>query len=328
MKDKSSKPTSRTINSSHELCKLHINIRDLTWIVATAEHRSIRRTADTLNVRQSTLSRRIRDIESQLGVVLFERTSSGTYPTTAGKDFFDVSNHIIEEIYIAQSRLGCRENGKIGNLAIGIYTSISTGNMRATLVEYHNRFPEVKLRIVDGQRRHLLSEIMANGIDIAIITMIDDLWTDEKLSLWTERMIIALPENHPLGCNPIITNDKLKDENFLVNVRDPGSEFQKFLPSIFTKSTQEHITEHDIGLDRLLSLVGAGFGITLLLEGATGASYPGVIYREVHAHTGPIRINFFACWRRTNNNPALGSFLDLLRERYPDLTSGPAGGVI
>lgn len=87
-----------------------------------------------------------------------------------------------------------------------------------------------------------------------------------------------------------------------------------------------HITEHDIGTDRLLSLVGAGLGLTLVLEGATGAIYPGVVFREVHDEKGPTRLCFRAYWRRANSNPALASFLGLLRERYPDLASGPARG--
>lgn len=68
----------------------------------------------------------------------------------------------------------------------------------------------------------------------------------------------------------------------------------------------------------VVSLVGAGFGIYLMLEGATGARYDGVVvYREVHDHEGPSQFNFVAYWREANKNPPLGPFLDILRERYP-----------
>jgi DNA-binding transcriptional LysR family regulator len=59
----------------------------------------------------------------------------------------------------------------------------------------------------------------------------------------------------------------------------------------------------------------------LALEGATGATYPGVTFREVHDNDGPTRLNFHAHWRQNNDNPSLRPFLDVLREHYPDLTA-------
>jgi hypothetical protein len=70
-------------------------------------------------------------------------------------------------------------------------------------------------------------------------------------------------------------------------------------------------------------MVSTGYGVLLVLEGATGARYDNVIYREVHDDEGPTRFNFLAYWRLTNSNPALGPFLDILRERYPDLSAAP-----
>lgn len=83
------------------------------------------------------------------------------------------------------------------------------------------------------------------------------------------------------------------------------------------------LLRHDVGLDRLLSLVGAGWGVLLVLESATGAAYPGVTFREVHDAEGPTRLSFRAFWREANCNPSLRPFLDLLRERYPDLLADP-----
>ncbi|WP_420971988.1 hypothetical protein [Bradyrhizobium sp. B120] len=86
------------------------------------------------------------------------------------------------------------------------------------------------------------------------------------------------------------------------------------------------LPRHDVGLDRLLILVGAGWGILLVLESATGAAYPGVIFREVHDAEGPTRLSFRAYWRQANGNPSLRPFLDLLRERHPDLSTAPGAG--
>lgn len=84
--------------------------------------------------------------------------------------------------------------------------------------------------------------------------------------------------------------------------------------------SRQRILTHDAGLDRLLSLVGAEYGILLMLEGATGVHCDGVAYREIIGTAGPSRLNFSAYWKEENANPTLLSFLALLKERYPDLS--------
>lgn len=74
-----------------------VELRDLRWAIVAAQHRSLRRAAEVLNIRQSTLSRCLRDVEHKLGATLFERTNGGTRPTIVGQEFLDAARHIIEE---------------------------------------------------------------------------------------------------------------------------------------------------------------------------------------------------------------------------------------
>ncbi|MGY3133781.1 DNA-binding transcriptional LysR family regulator [Bradyrhizobium sp. USDA 4501] len=106
----------------------------------------------------------------------------------------------------------------------------------------------------------------------------------------------------------------------------PGPEFHKLLISKMGSSDSCPLLRHDVALDRLLTLVEAGWGVLLALEGATGAAYPGVTFHEVHDAEGPARLSFRAYWRHSNCNPSLRPFLDLLRERYPDLSTDPGAG--
>ena len=66
---------------------MNIELRDLRWAIVASQHRSLRQAADALSVRQSTLSRRLREVEQRLGVRLFERTTGGTSPTLPGREF-------------------------------------------------------------------------------------------------------------------------------------------------------------------------------------------------------------------------------------------------
>lgn len=295
---------------------MNVEFRDLRWAIAASQHRSLRQAAESLNVKQSTLSRRLRDMEYRLGATLFERTNGGTWPTTAGQEFLETAGRIIGEIDTAFSRLKAHGSGKSGHIAVGVCMALSTGNFRATLMEHQRRYSDVEIRIVDGSRSRLLSELAAGAIDVAVMSADHTNWTDKTLPLWSERVIVALQEDHPLCAHQFIRWGDLQTERLLVTLRGPGPVYEDL---ILAKLGRRDNLQHRVGLDRLLSLVGAGLGSTLVSEGATGANYPGVVYREMYDDNGPTRLNFSAYWRQANGNPTLVSFLDMLRERYPDL---------
>lgn len=299
---------------------MKFDIADMRYAISISQYNSIRQAATALNIRQSTLSRRLHELEHHLGAVLFERTSGGTHPTVAGREFLKAACRIVSETDSAFNNLWTFCQGESGELSIGVYVALSAGNLRATLLEYSRRFPDIQIRMVDGARASLLSDLATGSLDIAILAENCLGWNDHTLSLWHERVVAAIPERHLLCAKELIHWADLKSEPLLINQREPGPEFHRLLMAKLGCQTLCHTMGHSVGTDRLLSLVGAGLGLTLVLEGATGAAYPGVEYREVHDTDGPTRVGFKACWRDANTNPTLKPFLALLRERYPDVT--------
>ena len=301
-----------------------IELRDLRLALVTSQHRSLRQAAEALNIRQSTLSRRLHEIERQLGVVLFERTNGGTRLTTVGLEFVASAKRILDDVDTELQRLRSRSRGELGLLAIGVHASPSAGNMHTTLVEYHRRFPDVDVRTVDGSHERLLCALAGNAVDVAIMTGQATAWDGRVLPLWSERVIVAFPEHHALGQNPRIRWADLANEKFLVPQQGPGPELEGLLTAKLRHAVgSQHIVHQDASLDRLLSLVSANYGTLLMFEGATGGRYDGVVYREVWDDDGPTQVKFMACWRDANSNPALGSFLAMLREHYPDFSADP-----
>jgi len=302
---------------------MSIEFRDLRWAIVAAQHRSLRQAAEALNVRQSTLSRCLRGLEHKLGATLFQRTNGGTRPTIEGQEFLNAARRIVEETDTITTRLKTRSRGESGRLTIGVHASLSAGNLRATLIEYRRRFPDVNAHLVDGSSNHLISDLASFAIDVAFVAEENPKWDGKWLSVWSERIVVALPEGHPLSHRDFVSWKELRHESLLLPQRGPGPEFLKLLVAKAGCSDPCRVLHQDVGLDRLLTLVGANWGVLLALEGATGAAYPGVTFREVHDTDGPTRLNFRACWQQTNYNPSLRPFLDLLRERYPDLSADP-----
>jgi DNA-binding transcriptional LysR family regulator len=135
-----------------------------------------------------------------------------------------------------------------------------------------------------------------------------------------------LPESHPLSIQDRIYWSDLRNDLLILPQHGPGPEYFRLVVDKLGDGYSCRVRRHDVALDRSLTLVSAGWGIALMLEGATGTTFPGVIFREVHDVDGPTRLHFRACWRQTNTNPVLHSFLNLLRERYPDFSGAPDAG--
>jgi DNA-binding transcriptional LysR family regulator len=299
-----------------------IEFRELRWAIVASEHRSLRRAAETLNVRQSTLSRRLRELESALGAQLFERTNGGTRLTITGREFLASIRNILGETEGAVRRLQARSRGESGRLSIGIYASLSTGNLFATLVEHHRQHPAVEIHTVDGSHDQLQCALSDNSVDLAITTVSRSGWDDRMLPLWSERVIAAVHTDHPLANNDLIVWSELAGEPILIPQYGPGPELERMLIGQLRDYGPQRLMRQESGLDRLLSLAAANYGVLLMLEGGTGVRHEGLVYKEVHNGDGPTRLNFAAYWRQANSNPTLAPFLALLRQRYPDLSGG------
>ncbi len=113
-----------------------IDLQHLRYAVAAADHGSFRRAADILRVRQSTLSRCVRQLEELIGMAVFERSSGGVRTTPTGSEFLRTARSILEQVDTLMLSAHTTGRGESGRLAIGFYTSLSAANLRATLVDY------------------------------------------------------------------------------------------------------------------------------------------------------------------------------------------------
>ncbi|KJC60344.1 LysR family transcriptional regulator [Bradyrhizobium sp. LTSPM299] len=292
-----------------------IDLQCLRFAVAASDCGSIRKAANTLSVRHSVLSRSIGQLEHLIGVALFERSSGGIKPTLVGQGVLRTARLVVEQVdaLLEASRHGGR--GETGRVSIGFYTSISAGSLRATLVEFRKRFPQIELATVERSRVRLVSAVRNGTVDV-VISPDRIRSTDCKiLSLWSERILLSLPENHALTARETVYWTDLRSETVLLSQYDPGRELEDLLLSkLLSSEDRPRIERHDVSRGIIKSLVSMGLGVSLVMESDSGA---GLAYRELRDGTGCSRMDFSAHWRADNENPALSNLLKLLAERYP-----------
>lgn len=295
-----------------------IDLQQLRLAVVACDFGSFRRAAEALSIKHNVLSRSISQLEYLIGASLFERSSGGIKPTLAGRAVLRIARLILEQVdmLVDTGRSGGR--GDTGHLVIGFYTSMSTGNLRATIAEFKKLLPQLELATMERSRSRLMTALRNGTVDVVV--------SPGRLSskdigsqlLWSERILISLPQDHPLAARDTVFWTDLRNERILLSEYDPGRELEDLLISKLVLSDDRPTVErHDVSRGIIKSLTSMGMGLSLVMESDIGASFAGLVYRELQDGAGPSRVDFHAHWRNDNENPALKRFLSLLAERYP-----------
>lgn len=289
----------------------------LRTVIAAAEYGSFRRAAAALEVKQSTLSRRVRRLEEQLGIKLFERSSGGVHITPTGGDVVRTAKSLLEQMDRMSSTARAAGRGEAGDIRIGVCTSPSASKLRAAVASYIKASPDVQIRLIERSRPRLLDGLRTGDMDIVIVVGETRDYPGSSMLLWSERIIVALPAEHRLTNKDMIFWSDLKGEAFLLSRRDPGSDLRNIVvQKLSAPGEAPDIASWDVSSESILAMLEAGQRISVHCESCAGLTFPGVVYREVRDASGPSYIPFTACWQGDNKNPALARFLELLRAHH------------
>jgi DNA-binding transcriptional LysR family regulator len=297
---------------------LRLDLKQLRYAVLAADFGSFRQAAEASLVKQSTLSRSILQLEHLIGVAIFERSSGGIRATPAGRSFLRMSRSILEQVDALVTTTRANGRGEAGRLAIGFCTSLTAGNLRASLIEFKQRFSQIELATVERSRTRLVTGLRSSVLDVLIVAGDLPILDCKSMQLWSERILVVLQRDHPLAMRDAMYWTDLRDQTVLLSQYDPGRELEELLNAKLTHpGDRPRLERHDVSRGVIKSLITMGLGISLVLESDIGANFADLTYRELRDGAGPSRIGFSAMWRPDNENPALAGFLKLLSERYP-----------
>lgn len=301
------------------------DIRQLRYAIVAADHGSFYRAARALDVEQSTLSRNILRLERVIGAKLFNRSRAGVTMTIAGARFIRSARPMVANADRMVATMRAAGQGRAGSLMVGNNSSVSAGNLRATVLAWQNDNPDVDFESVEADRGALLAGIDTGEIDIAILMGNAHHAGYRHEPFWSERILVALPAEHPLAEREIVHWTDLRSEHFVLPAADPGPDIRDMLLGRLSMSgAHPDIRINQTSRETVLSLLGAGRHMSIVCEGSTGARYPDVVYRPVNGEQGPALTVYSGYWRDDNGNPPLKRFLTFIRNRFAlsfDLTA-------
>ena len=296
---------------------MSFDIRQLRYALAAADHGSFYRAARALEIDQSTLSRNILKLERTLGMPIFERSRAGVTMTLAGTAFIRGAKPMVATADKLAAMMRAAGQGRAGGLMLGHNSSVSAGNLRATLLSWRDAHPDVEVECVEADRNVLVAGLDTGEIDIAILMEAASRDEFRWEPLWCERLLVALPASHPLAERDLVHWTDLRSERFLLPAADPGPVIRDMLLGrLAISGAKPEIRMYQTSRETVLSVLGGSPGVSIVCEGATGASYSDVVYRPIHGEQGPALAGYSGYWRDDNGNPALRRFLGFIKARF------------
>jgi len=288
--------------------KFNIEVRHLRYVVTAAEQGSFRKASAKLGVRESTISRQIRELEDGLGSSLFVRGRSGVLLTQAGESFAERARCALMQIDFAIRDVGVFGRGSRGIIRIGLFSSLATGFVANLIERFIADHREVQLEFLEGDHLELIPAIRRRHLDIAFLLEPSEVENFSSLRLWTEQIYVVLPQTDKLASKLEISWDDIRRRRFIVTEATPGREIEAFLfRNLSALGLRPDIQRDRVSRQTLMQLVAFGRGITLASESIVEAQFAGVVYRRLAGFSLP----FCGIWSDGNDNPALRRLLSM-----------------
>jgi len=241
---------------------LHIELRLLRYFVAVAEELHYARAAERLGIEQSPLSRAIRDVENQLGIQLFERTSRSSRLTGAGQVFLDESRRVLATLNNAVASAQSAARGYRGNLRIGICDSHAHPRIISLLARCREEQPDVNIRIFDMPFAQQVRGIQQGLLDcgVAFSNKVGSELIAE--AIWSETLSVVTPAKHPLLRHARVElKDAVQYPMILCHPEVGSGCYDQLMRVLQEITTPLQVVDYATSLGLMLTLVGAGYGI-------------------------------------------------------------------
>ncbi|ANH04830.1 LysR family transcriptional regulator [Shinella sp. HZN7] len=277
---------------------------------AVAEHLNFRHAAKALGVSLSSVSARVKTLEGDLGVLLFERHARGVRLTEAGRQFVASVSAGIDQLDHAVKTAGALARGEEGCLRIGLHVPPLAGFLADMLARHREQHPRIGIDVTEGRSADILQLVRQGQLDIAFV--IGALKAEDCHSrlLWSESLIAVIPVDHPLADRPVLKWADLAAETFLVRYGGTGPQAHDHVTRrIAELGHHPRILRWDVGRETLFHMVAKGWGVTITTESTASVPVSGLVFRSIADE--PERAEFHAVWSPYNRSQTLRNLLDL-----------------
>jgi LysR family hydrogen peroxide-inducible transcriptional activator len=303
-----------------------MNLRDLQYLVAVADHRHFRKAAEACFVSQPTLSTQLKRLETELGVELIERSPGNVMLTAVGADVVAKARLILREADdIGQIARRARQP-ESGSLRIGLFPTLAPYLLPHVVPAIRERYPELELLLVEEKSEDVLRDLREGRLDAGVLALpIHEDQMHEEL-LFDEDFVLAVPADHHLAAtHGSVPSSIIAGESVLL-LEDGHCLRDQALSVCQLAGASERSDFRATSLETLRQMVAAGVGVTLLPRLAVSppvASYDTITLIDFSEPVPRRRIAMV--WRQTSAYGDLLTQLATIMRSLPDGLVAPLG---
>jgi LysR family hydrogen peroxide-inducible transcriptional activator len=239
-----------------------VNLQELRYFVAVAEHKHFGRAASACHVSQPTLSGQLRKLEDMLGVVLFERTNKKVALTPIGKKLLGHARESLRQVELIESTAKAAGDPLVGPLKLGVIPTVAPYLMPLILGPLRETYPGMVIELWEDLTGPLLRLLSTQRLDAAIIATPLRQGTElTSVPLYVEPFLAALPEKHRYANRKKVSANDLADD---LIVLAEGHCLADQALTVCGKQRSRLSRFQASSLDTLVNLVAAGYGTTLI----------------------------------------------------------------
>lgn len=246
-------------------------IRQLQYFVAVAEQGTVSGAAQNLSISQSSVTEAIKELESDLGVALFQRHPRGLSITHKGHQFLRHATKILADVSDARRTFfSDREAVTTGRLQLGVTSLVAGYVLSDLLARYRRAHPAVEVSAIEDDGDYLEHLLVGGKLDIAVMVTSN---LRDRMALQSEILEISayrlwLPLGHRLASTEIISlGDIAAEPLIMLSVDEIEENTGKLLAAL---GTRPHVAFRTRSVEAVRSLVATGAGVALL---------PDLVYR-------------------------------------------------
>jgi len=213
-----------------------VTTTQLKALISVCEHPNFSAASREVKISQSSLHRSIRELESLLGIILFEKSSIGIHAIKAADILYKSAKIAFADINQGMDEINVYHRREVGNIAIGSMPFARNSILANTIINFSQTYPDFNVSINDGSYNDLLNHLLHGDNDILIGALRYPVPTEEVIqeTLFYSSLVIAVRLDHPLCHTKKLTPKKLSNYSWIVPKR--GTPTRDIFDSIFSKN--------------------------------------------------------------------------------------------
>ena len=191
-----------------------MDLRDFQYFISIAETGSFSKAAMAHTIAQSALSRRIRDLEQDLGVALFYRNGRGVVVTEAGETFLARARSILSDVAQIRQDLNATQTTLQGVVTLGVPPSVGLVLLAPLLSQIRSDYPGIQMRVLEGFSGYVAEWLASGRVDLAVLYKVRaGTFPDAEHLLFEDMHLISGREAQSLGQGSTVTLRQLQGED-------------------------------------------------------------------------------------------------------------------